>query len=512
MMHRPVSFSRMIGNPVERIGTLMLFGVTVFMVILAQGNLGYLGVLLSVPAIWAGTRILGRRLEKIQSLARDPATGLLQRAGIVAALDGALLRSALGRTTTAVIVLEMCDFKAVEERHDRAAIEGVFATLGGRLASVLRSTDSVARLDGPVFAVALSSVRRLDLEVAIQLCTRLQQAVSQPIPLGSGNLYMTASVGFCLATRLDLPTGEKLLQAATTAMIEAERGGPGAIRGYSEAMRKRIVSRNSLAAQVSRALDKGEIRAFFQPQVSTQDGRLTGFEALARWEHPDRGFIPPIEFLPALEQAGLMERLGEQMVDQSLKALQHWDKIGIDVPQVAVNFSTEELQNPLLVDWIRAELDRYNMSPERLTIEVLETVVAGRAENQVVRNLAGLSELGCTLDLDDFGTGHASITNIRRFSIARIKIDRSFVTRIDEDPDQQMMFAAILTMADRLGLDTLAEGVENDSELAMLQDLGCQHVQGFGIARPMPLDETDRWLKDRAPVPNTVTVLPRRTG
>ena len=150
------------------------------------------------------------------------------------------------------------------------------------------------------------------------------------------------------------------------------------------------------------------------------------------------------------------------------------------------------------------------MTPDRLTVEVLETVVAGRAEDQVIRNLAGLSSLGCTLDLDDFGTGHASITNIRRFSIARIKIDRSFVTRIDTDPDQQMMFSAILTMADRLHLDTLAEGVETAGELAMLAELGCRHVQGFGIARPMPLAQADAWIAENGP--GVIAHLDRKTG
>jgi EAL domain-containing protein (putative c-di-GMP-specific phosphodiesterase class I) len=147
------------------------------------------------------------------------------------------------------------------------------------------------------------------------------------------------------------------------------------------------------------------------------------------------------------------------------------------------------------VDRIGWELDRHDLTPDRLVIEVLESVVANRAEDVVMRNLAGLARLGCCLDLDDFGTGHASITSIRRFSIERIKIDRSFVTRIDDDPEQQKMVGAILTMAERLGLDTLAEGVETEGERAMLARLGCGHIQGFGIARPMPLSETADWIR-----------------
>jgi EAL domain-containing protein (putative c-di-GMP-specific phosphodiesterase class I) len=263
-------------------------------------------------------------------------------------------------------------------------------------------------------------------------------------------------------------------------------------------MRARVANRSILAAEVAAAFERGEITAYFQPQVSTRSGEVTGFEALARWHHPVRGMIPPVEFLPALAQAGRMDRLGEAMVREALAALRHWDGLGLRIPRVGVNFSNAELADPSLVERIGWELDRNDLTPDRLVIEVLENVVANRAEDVVMRNLAGLARLGCCLDLDDFGTGHASITSIRRFSIERIKIDRSFVTRIDDDPEQQKMVSAILTMAERLGLDTLAEGVETAAERAMLAKLGCGHVQGFAIARPMPLSETADWLRAQA--------------
>ncbi len=499
-----------LASPADRVRTYGLLIAALLAVMVSQSLLGPIGVLLVLPGVWAAVRILADRLSRAQVSILDPASGFLQRSGIVAALDTALQRSRVGRSKTAAIVLEINDFKLAEERFDRSGIEQMFTIVGQRLAEVLRDGDAVGRLDGPVFAVALSSVHRLNLDAVIQLCRRLQQALNQPISIGPSNLYMTCSIGFCLAERLEMPNGEKLLQAATTAMIEAGRSGSGAVRGYSAAMRSRIVLRNSLSAEVSRALDNGELRAFFQPQVSTTDHRLTGFEALARWDHPDRGLIPPVEFLPALQQAGLMERLGMQMVEQALKALRHWDGKGFRVPRVAVNFCADELRNPDLVERIRFQLDRFGLDPARLTVEVLETVVAGPAEDQVIRNLAGLSQIGCTLDLDDFGTGHASITNIRRFSIARIKIDRSFVMGITDDPDQQMMFSAILTMAERLELDTLAEGVETTAEYEMLKELGCRHVQGFGIARPMPFEETDSWITKNES--DSVTTAERKTG
>jgi EAL domain-containing protein (putative c-di-GMP-specific phosphodiesterase class I) len=162
---------------------------------------------------------------------------------------------------------------------------------------------------------------------------------------------------------------------------------------------------------------------------------------------------------------------------------------------VSINLSAEELRNPRLADKIKWELDRFDLNPNRLCIEVLETVVSATDNDVVVANIAALSRLGCGIDLDDFGTGHASITSIRRFAVRRLKIDRSFITRLDEDRSQQRMVAAILSMAERLELATIAEGVETAAEHAMLAQLGCNDVQGFGIARPMPIEDTQVWIQ-----------------
>ncbi len=426
---------------------------------------------------------------------RDGLTGLVLRDGLIRQMETNLSHAARHGKATGALVIEIDRYKLLEERLERSSVERILSVTAQRLQGALRDADVAARLDGPDFGVALAPVRRLDLETVIQLAGRLQRTLADPIADHGTNIYITVSIGFSLASRLSNPTGETVIQAATLAMIEAQRSGPSGIRSYSDAMKARITSRNILTEEVADALQKGEINAFFQPQISTRSGEITGFEALARWHHPERGLIPPVEFLPALAQAGLMDRLGERMIRDSLAAVRHWEDQGFNIPRVGVNFSSEELHDPRLVDRIGWELDRFELTPDRLVVEVLETVVAGRSEDVVIRNLSGLARLGCCLDLDDFGTGHASITSIRRFSIERIKIDRSFVTRIDEDPEQQKMVAAILTMAERLGLDTLAEGVETAGERAMLAKLGCGHVQGFGIARPMPMHETDNWIR-----------------
>jgi EAL domain-containing protein (putative c-di-GMP-specific phosphodiesterase class I) len=266
------------------------------------------------------------------------------------------------------------------------------------------------------------------------------------------------------------------------------------MRVYSPQMHRAKVARHALMDEARDALELGHILPWFQPQISTDTGAVTGFEALARWQHPERGMISPPEFLPALERAGLMDRLGEVMLYHAFTALRAWDRAGKTVPSVGVNFSAAELRNPTLLDRIAWELDRFDLDAGRLTVEVLESVIATSQDDMTQRNIAGLAGLGCTIDLDDFGTGHASITSLRQFAISRIKIDRSFVMKVDQDRDQQQMVSAILTMAEQLGLDTLAEGIETAGEHSMLAQLGCRNVQGYGIGRPMPFADTLDWL------------------
>ena len=204
--------------------------------------------------------------------------------------------------------------------------------------------------------------------------------------------------------------------------------------------------------------------------------------------------IAPGDFLNAIEQAGLMERLAEVMMYHTFTAIKAWDASGVWVPQVGVNFSSTELNNPRLLEKVKWELDRFDLAPDRLAIEVLESVIAGATNDQVALNIKGLVELGCKVDLDDFGTGHSSIASVRRSKVSRLKIDHSFVMKADRDLEQQRMISAILTMAERLNLETLAEGVETVGEHALLAQLGCDHVQGFGIGKPMPFNETLDWI------------------
>ena len=426
---------------------------------------------------------------------RDALTGLLASGAFEAAADARLEGLGPSGRLTAAFCLELERFSELRNRYGDATAEEVLKYTARRILAALRSDDVVARVGDARFAICLDPVRVLDLEICLQLACRLQTALEEPVPLQTVSVHPSCSVGFCQSSRLQKVSGHTLFEAADMALAEARRRGSSSVRAYQPGFRHRAASRRLNDLEASRALDRGEIHAWFQPQICADTGAVSGFETLARWHHPKRGVVPPVEFLAPMQQSGQLERLASRMLSEALSALKAWHKAGWDVPAVGVNFALEDLQNPALLDKVRWELDRFDLAPECLAVEVLEDVIAGAPEDIVVRNVNGLAALGCGIDLDDFGTGHASISSIRRLRATRLKIDRSFVTRVDQDIEQQRMVAAIVTMAERLGLETLAEGVETPGEHAMLAQLGCGHVQGFGLGRPMPYEQTFDWLR-----------------
>lgn len=411
--------------------------------------------------------------------------------------QGAVEQARDASLSTACLLVEIDGLAEIGQRAGENAADTFRDLTLSRLRNALRRDDTAVRMGDNRYMVLLAPSLRLDLEALLQLATRIQNALEEPASIDNSMRYLAASIGFCGSPRLkDEATGKQMLEAAQIALTEAVANGPSAIRSWSENMRSAHKQQKSLQSEVERALSNGQIQPWFQPQICTSTGRISGVEALARWIHPERGIVPPVQFLRVLEDSGKMEQLSEVILQHALTALRSWDQAGLDIPRVSVNFADAELRDPKLVQRIQWELDRFGLTAPRLGIEVLETVIAASPEGIVARNIVELGKIGCQIDLDDFGTGHASITSLRRFTVHRLKIDRSFVARVDRDEDQQRMLAAVLGMADRLGLETLAEGVESVGEHALLAQLGCDHVQGFGIARPMPADQLVEWAQD----------------
>jgi EAL domain-containing protein (putative c-di-GMP-specific phosphodiesterase class I) len=415
---------------------------------------------------------------------------------VIERLDLTMSEIALKGGATGCLVVQFDDAAKLADRIGRSRQCEVLAACIARLRGALRPGDMLFPMEDGSLAVSLAATPRLDAEILVRIAARLHLVVQQPLELADGLAQVTCSIGFCHDGQLRKPSGRALLDAAQVAGDEAARHRPGAIRGYSDDLARARADRDALRAGFSQAVDRGEIRAWFQPQVSTDSGEVSGIEALVRWQHPERGLLTPGVFLPAIEGSELMELLGQTMLTQSLAALAELDRKGLKVPTVAVNFSARELRDPHLPDRLRWTLDRFQLSPARLTVEVLESVVAGDGDEIIASNISRIGGMGCGVDLDDFGTGNASITAIRRFALNRLKIDRSFVRDVDQSRDQQKLVTAILSLAERLGLDTLAEGVETRAEHAYLSQLGCGHVQGYVLSKPMPVEDLVAWLAD----------------
>jgi diguanylate cyclase (GGDEF)-like protein len=444
---------------------------------------------LVVPGVFAFGGLFGRQ----PSRRTDGATGLPFRDAAVAALDAGLpVAAGGGRAVGALaIALDNPDDTLAELDDDGRA--AVLRAMADRVVGMLRDRDVVARSGPWGLAVALLDLRRADREMMVQIAQRLQDAMAEPVSVAGTRVFVTISVGFCLPGRLPAADGTRLIGAAEVALAAARSAGGSTVRGWEPAMSAAAAALPVADDEIARALDAGEIGPWVQPQVAASDGRILGFEALARWSHPKRGMVLPAEFLPRLQAAGLSRRLSEVMLYGALQSLRGWDRAGLQVPAISVNFTHDDLAAPDLSDRIRWELDRFDIAPDRLVVEVLETALSPDAE-AVARTLRHLREMGCGIDLDDFGTGQTSIAGLRRFAITRIKIDRSLVAGLDRDLSQREVAGAIVTMARGLGLGTLAEGVERVGERAALVDLGCDAVQGFGIARPMPPEEAPAWI------------------
>jgi diguanylate cyclase (GGDEF)-like protein len=413
---------------------------------------------------------------------------------------------------TACILIELDEHASILDRFGPKAMDSIIRQTKNRVQRAIRTPDHALALDNHQLAVVLAPARQLNHTAALKLAARLQAAVEEPLDVDAATIYVSASVGVCLSDALNGATGEDMADAANLALKDARRHAPSAMRAFSPDLPVIESCPRSLAHEIDVAFKNGQIKPWFQPQVSTETGFISGFEALARWEHPSKGMIPPSEFLPSLERTGKLDQLGEKILNDALNALKAWDNAGLSVPCVGVNFASDELRNPGLVDRVAWALDRFEISPKRLAVEILETVVSTSADDTISNNIHGPAELGCHIDLDDFGTGHASIACVRRFAVQRLKIDRSFVMKVDRDLGQKDMLAAILLMADRLGLETLAEGVETAGEHAMLAQLGCGHVQGFGIARPMPFEQTIEWIEAHNSKVQVPPVIGRKTG
>lgn len=454
------------------------------------GEVGLILCALGVPLILAFYSGSG---ESSKDIAIDGSGANSTSEGALETCVNDMLFAAKPNERFALFSIEIDDAQDVARRLGDAQLQDIQKRLQMRYASCLRSKDVVFQ-SGPLhWTIAITPGAKLNLEVAIKQASRFQEVLEDPLFIDDDRLYLTSCVGFTLA-QSPFKGAHVLLTQSNGALGEAVLNGPASIRAYSANMRSKSRDTPSATLQDLNGDIGACLVAWFQPQISTDTGHISGFEALARWQDRSGHWHSPATILPILQQAGQMERLTGIILSQSLSALRQWDEHELGIDTVGINFSECDLSNPQLYEKVAWDLDRFGIDPKRLSVEVLESVVAGEADDVIVRNVTRLSELGCQIDLDDFGTGHSSISTLRRLPVDRLKIDRSFVAKADLDSEQQKMVATILMMAERLDLSCLAEGVETLGEQSILAQLGCRYVQGFGIAKPMPFQQTIEWI------------------
>jgi diguanylate cyclase (GGDEF)-like protein/PAS domain S-box-containing protein len=431
-----------------------------------------------------------RELEEQAHL--DSLTRLPNRSLIFQTLEAAMARSRANRTSVTVMVLDLDRFKYINDSLGHAAGDLLITQVADRLRSVLRSTDLVGRMSADEFVVIFGEDAGLtEAELA---ATRFRQVMGDPFHLDTNEVFLTASIGLATSTtgREDADT---LLRHADSAMFRAKELGRDRLVVYDERLRTRALDRLALDRDLRLALDRDQLVLHFQPEVSCATGAIVGAEALVRWEHPERGLIPPDGFIGVAEETGVIVPIGHWVLDEAVRQARAWTDAypEHEAFSVSVNLSARQLINRSLVDTVAFVLTRYDWPPSHLTLELTESILI-EDRDATLYVLNRLRMLGVRLAIDDFGTGFASLDYLHRLHVDMVKIDRSFITPLDEHGRNSPVATAMVHMAKAFDLVVTAEGVEDERQLQGVRALGCDTVQGFLFSRPLPAEDFELLL------------------
>ena len=416
---------------------------------------------------------------RIRHLAlHDALTDLPNRYLLEQRLGPALEAAALDGTGVAVIYLDLDRFKAVNDLHGHATGDALLVQVAKRMLTELRPSDTLARVGGDEFVVALTGARAP--QRVAEIAGRLVGGLRRPFQIDDHRVEIGASAGIALYPG-DGRTAEALLRAADTALYRVKDEGRGAVRFFEAAMDAELQARRQFEHELGGAIARDELRLFYQPIVNARTGEIETFEALIRWQHPERGFVSPAEFIPVAEQADLIGRIGEWVIDTACAAAAAWPQPW----RVSVNVSPTQFRQSDVPTVVAAALARHGLAPARLVVEITESVFIQDAA-KAVRVLTDLRGLGVRLALDDFGTGYSSLSYLQQFRFDKIKVDQSFVRRLGQHADTLAIVRAIVNLGHNLGLQVTVEGVETAEQLAILRELHCEQMQGYLFARPVP--------------------------
>ncbi len=411
----------------------------------------------------------------------DELTGLANRALFLDRMDHALRITRLDTDPVVVLFVDLDDFKSVNDALGHAVGDQLLRHIAGRIKTTAGSGDTPARLGGDEFAILLED--RGGVERALHMAESLLDLLREPVSLGGYDLTVLASVGVAVAAQ-GMSTSS-LLRDADIAMYEAKRAGKGQIKIFDPAMRLSATTHLEYRSDLANAINTGQLRLIFQPQVDLRTGEVIGAEALVRWRHPERGDVNPTEFIPIAERSGLINGIGEWIIDESVRIAKTWQRSGPRA--MSVNVSAVQLRNPSFVAQVSAALRRYDLDPRQLTLEITETVLVDEIE-AASGVLADLRGLGVRIAIDDFGTGYCSLSYLQRFPVDVVKIDKQFVDELGGDPRSSSLAQMILQMTSSLEVLSVAEGIERPEQLVVLRRMGCDVGQGFLLSRPLEAD------------------------
>ena len=423
----------------------------------------------------------------------DSLTGLANQTLFRDRVGHALARTSRNNEHLAVLFLDLDNFKKVNDSLGHGSGDEVLVAVARRLEACLRPSDTSARLGGDEFAVLLEGLA--DEDQASEIADLIITALRQPLPVAQREVVVAASVGIAFVQ--DASDAGQLLRNADLAMYSAKRNGKGRHDTYRPQLFTAALERLELETDLRNALDRSELTVHYQPIVALSTGEIVGCEALVRWQHPRRGPLGPELFIPLAEETGLIEQLGRQVLDAACRQASQWrDRHGLDALSVSVNVSPRQVLGTQLVADVRRSLEQARLAPGSLVLEITESALLQDTDT-TLEVLHRLKKLGVRLAIDDFGTGYSSLSYLQRFPFDVLKIDRAFVTAIDNQSDDSSLAPAVVSLANTMHLKVVAEGVETPSQADALAAMGCELAQGFLLARPMPPEAFDKLLTER---------------
>jgi diguanylate cyclase (GGDEF)-like protein/PAS domain S-box-containing protein len=415
----------------------------------------------------------------------DPLTGLPNRLLFIDRLGQAIARCQRTKSNVGVAFLDLDRFKNINDSLGHDAGDDLLVAVARKLEGIIRPGDTVARFGGDEFTILCEDLPNdTAREMAVEISERLREAVIQPLVVRGTEMFVGASVGIALANSGD-ERPEELLRDADAAMYHAKELGRGRVEVFDETMRARALTAHATENAMHRALERGEFRLFFQPLVGLSDARCVGAEALVRWQHPERGLIPPAEFIPMAEETGLIVPIGWWVIEEAARNAARWQLEHPDTFQVSVNLSARQVLQPDLAQRLSEVIAQTGVRPSSLCFEITESVLMDDAET-VIDVISSIRALGVHLAIDDFGTGYSSLGYLKRFPVDAVKIDRSFVSGLGSDPGDEAIVSAVIGLAHALGLRVTAEGVETEEQLMALIELDCDEAQGYFFSPPQP--------------------------